>query len=248
MRTKTLLALAPPGSPIRKRPRDVANTVKSIAAPLGVQLTMSATVKRKVAKAWNDGIDLQGHHPVSFLPAFNDCVYHADPKATISMSLGEDNTFQHWFVSPSWMEQLMQWCLPVLQLDGAHLYNNEGLHLYLAVVQDAGRHPMVIGYGIAGNESTATWGAFLSHLQLAYGSVFVERRWTVMSDQGLGLISALSDSVFWRAIPSARCVLHLKRNYAQRGKKGGATHWCYWTKPKQTQGGLFIAGAQGQPS
>lgn len=218
MRVRTALAIAPHSSPKKKRPRDVVSKVNDVVKSMGLQFQMSAGVKRRVANVWNEGMDLGGLPSVAYLSSLGNDMSRADPGVIISMSTeGEGNALHHWFVSPSWLKQVMKGCLPVLHLDGTHVHTSHGHHLYLAVVQDAGRHPMVVAYGIAGNESTDNWGAFLHHLEVAFNEELTTRPWTVMSDQGLGLVRALSNTEFWTNIPSALCTVHLERNLASCG-------------------------------
>lgn len=111
-------------------------------------------------------------------------------------------------------------CIPVLQIDGTHLYGKYGGVLLTATAIDGFYHLLPVAFAIVEGENVGSWTWFMVRLRRV---VVAERtRVCVISDRHAGIISAMNNPAVGWCEPLGHhrfCVRHLAANFAKKFKK-----------------------------
>ncbi|XP_059289364.1 uncharacterized protein LOC132042871 [Lycium ferocissimum] len=104
-------------------------------------------------------------------------------------------------------------CRPVISIDGTYVYEVYDIKLLITVGMDANGSIFPLAFATAANESTETWGLFLTYLRQ---HVIKDRMGIcVISDRNAGILSNMWDLHGWQP-PFAHhryCLRHLKANF-----------------------------------
>lgn len=113
-------------------------------------------------------------------------------------------------------------CIPVLQIDGTHLYGKYHGVLLTATAVDGFYHLLPIAFAIVEGENVASWTWFLERVRKLVSPG--RKEVCVISDRHLGIISAMNNLEIGWCEPFGHhrfCVRHLAANFAKKFKKGG---------------------------
>ncbi|XP_059311376.1 uncharacterized protein LOC132062927 [Lycium ferocissimum] len=111
-------------------------------------------------------------------------------------------------------------CRPVISIDGTHVYGAYDIKLLIAVGIDANESIFPLAFAIAANESTDTWGIFLTH-----SKTHVIKDHTgvcVLSDHHKGILHNMDNLPGWQPplVYHRYCLRHLKANLQSKFHNG----------------------------
>ncbi|VFQ68962.1 unnamed protein product [Cuscuta campestris] len=106
----------------------------------------------------------------------------------------------------------LQHCLPVVTVDGTHLYGKYKGHLLLAVALNGNREIFPHAYAVVDGESTDSWSWFL---RLVAQKVIAGERVCVISDRHAGIMNAYRDVEELQTgnIVKRFCLRHIRSNF-----------------------------------
>ncbi|KAK1381944.1 SWIM-type domain-containing protein [Heracleum sosnowskyi] len=113
-------------------------------------------------------------------------------------------------------------CIPVLQIDGTHLYGKYGGVLLTATVVDGFHHLLPIAFAIVEGETVASWTWFMERVRKM---VALQRTGVcVISDRHAGIMSTMKNPNLGWCEPYGYhrfCVRHLAANFVSTFRKSG---------------------------
>ena len=142
------------------------------------------------------------------LPTYIERLRVADPAGDFLLNIS-NNDISGVFICPSAMKHAFAAMPPFIAVDGAFSKTVYDYVLLLAASYDANRHLVVIAWGFAWVESTATWTWFLANLKHAFPRLN-DPAFVVVSDRQKGLLNAI-ESQLPRAY-EGYCANHLREN------------------------------------
>lgn len=112
------------------------------------------------------------------------------------------------------------YCIPVLQIDGTHLYGKYRGVLLTATAVDGFHHLLTIAFAIVEGENIASWAWFMERVKKL---VVLQRTGVcVIFDRHSGIISAMNNPTLGWCEPYGHhrfCVRHLAANFTKKFKK-----------------------------
>ncbi|XP_074340497.1 uncharacterized protein LOC141678147 [Apium graveolens] len=113
-------------------------------------------------------------------------------------------------------------CIPVLQIDGTHLYSKYGGVLLTATAVDGFHHILPVAFAIVESENIASWSWFMDRVKKL---VVCQRTCIcVISDKHSGIMSAMNNPNLGWCEPNGYhryCVRHLAANFGKAFKQNG---------------------------
>ncbi|KAL8110143.1 hypothetical protein AgCh_026022 [Apium graveolens] len=111
-------------------------------------------------------------------------------------------------------------CIPVLLIDGTHLYDKYGGVLLTATAIDGFNHILSVAFAIVEGENAASWSWFMERLK---NKVVIRRRDVcVISDRHKGIISVMNNPELGWCEPHSHhrfCSRHLAANFRKEFRK-----------------------------
>ncbi|VFQ68697.1 unnamed protein product [Cuscuta campestris] len=109
----------------------------------------------------------------------------------------------------------LQYCLPVVTVDGTHLYGKYKGHLLLAVALNGNRELFPLAYAVVDGETSNSWAWFF---RLLVQRVIRSHRVCVISDRHAGIINAYRDlpELQTRFITKRYCLRHVRSNFMNK--------------------------------
>ena len=196
-------------------------TARAVAETLSVNNGSSTSVDA-AARAKHRQSDISSaRHTVEFrqLPAYVERLRVADPDGDFHLHM-DDEDISGVFICPSAMKHAFAAMPPFLAVDGAFSKTVYDYVLLLAASYDADRHLVVIAWGFALAETTATWARFLSHLKSSLPTID-NPAFVIVSDRQKGLLNAI-DSQLPQAY-EGYCANHLRENIRRRFNNAAAS-------------------------
>ncbi|KAK1396350.1 hypothetical protein POM88_006213 [Heracleum sosnowskyi] len=112
-------------------------------------------------------------------------------------------------------------CIPVLLIDGTHLYDKYGGLLLTATSIDGFKHILPVAFAIVESENTGSWTWFMERVNKKV--VLRQRDVCVISDRHKGIISVMNNPELGWCEPHSHhrfCSRHLAANFGKEFKKG----------------------------
>ncbi|CAH9128404.1 unnamed protein product, partial [Cuscuta epithymum] len=182
---------------------------KQIRADMSMEYGISMSYKkswkaRKQAMEMQFGSDADSYQ---MLPSIGYMLDKTNPESKITLTIGDGDVFEYFFISLSPWINAWRHCRPVLIVDGSFLKAYYKGTLLTACAQDANNQIVPIAFAICDSESKASWHWFLSKV-----SACIQYRddMYIISDRHKGILSA-ARKVFPHA-SHGFCVEHLRRN------------------------------------
>ncbi|CAH9054160.1 unnamed protein product, partial [Cuscuta europaea] len=118
-------------------------------------------------------------------------------------------------------------CLPVISVDGTHLYGKFKGHLLVAVAMNANREIFPLAYAVVESENTNSWSWFLEHIMTYV--VRPNRHVCIISDRHPGILSA------YQSVPQLKtsqvskrfCLRHIRSNFMTKFRSTELKKLCW---------------------
>ena len=155
---------------------------------------------------------MQNHSPGSFFEILHDEYFAGNTL------IREYRQFHRVFWTFKQCADAFNFCKPIIQIDGTHLYGRYRGTLLLATTQDGNGNVLPIAFAIVEGETLPAWSWFLSHLRV---HVTDKEGICLISDRHRSIKSAIdNESIGWSR-PQAYhvyCIRHIASNFNHRFK------------------------------
>ena len=191
---------------------------KDLQRELGVKVTYSKAFRaRETALALVDG-----NHEDAYksLPEYCQNIMKTNPHSVVHLESTPENKFRRVFISYSASALGIQYCRPLLGLDGTHLKTRFQGILLAATGVDANGSLYPLAYAVVdtGNDDNWLWMLqYLRQIVETHAPQFLEPNvLTLLSDRQKGLIDGV-ENVFPNS-PHGYCLRHLEANFHKQFK------------------------------
>ncbi|CAI5933351.1 unnamed protein product [Closterium sp. NIES-64] len=146
-----------------------------------------------------------------------------DPEVQVRLDT-LDRCFHRFYVRPSAARHALNYCRPVVALDGTHLISAQKAVLLIAVTIDGNQEILLLAWALveSENKDASTW--FLKLFLEGFPEWARRDDASIISDRDKGLVPAARE-VMPSHIPHYFCAWHLEQNLKRFGKAATAFFW-----------------------
>ncbi|RAL42698.1 hypothetical protein DM860_009205 [Cuscuta australis] len=151
--------------------------------------------------------NLQNSYPGTVV----DVVYASEPP-NLNVTPEETTHFKYAFWAFAAAIHGLQYCMPVVTVDGTHLYGKYKGHLLLAVAMNGNREIFPLAYAVVDGETCESWDWFF---RLLVHRVIGSQQVCIISDRHIGIINSYRDLPELRTglIMKHFCLRHVRSNF-----------------------------------
>ncbi|CAI6003581.1 unnamed protein product [Closterium sp. NIES-65] len=164
-----------------------------------------------------------------------------DPEVQVRLDT-LDRCFHRFYVRPSAARHALNYCRPVVALDGTHLISAQKAVLLIAVTIDGNQEILLLAWALveSENKDASTW--FLKLFLEGFPEWARRDDASIISDRDKGLVPAARE-VMPSHIPHYFCAWHLEQNLKRFGKAATAFFWRLGYQTKGMAERLLLASA-----
>ncbi|CAI6011212.1 unnamed protein product [Closterium sp. NIES-65] len=146
-----------------------------------------------------------------------------DPEVQVRLDT-LDRCFHRFYVRPSAARHALNYCRPVVALDGTHLISAQKAVLLIAVTIDGNQEILLLAWALVESENKDAWTWFLKLFLEGFPEWARRDDASIISDRDKGLVPAARE-VMPSHIPHYFCAWHLEQNLKRFGKAATAFFW-----------------------
>ncbi|CAI5988492.1 unnamed protein product [Closterium sp. NIES-64] len=146
-----------------------------------------------------------------------------DPEVQVRLDT-LDRCFHRFYVRPSAALHALNYCRPVVALDGTHLISAQKAVLLIAVTIDGNQEILSLAWALVESENKDAWTWFMKLFLEGFPEWARKDDASIISDRDKGLVPAARE-VMPSHIPHYFCAWHLEQNLKRFGKAATAFFW-----------------------